>query len=410
MIHQNIVVQLSEKKVTPKSYEEANYCKNCIANDFMIPGLELNDKGLCPMCETKEEVANFKSVLPIMNVFPKSKKSRFDVALFYTGGKDSSYLLYYLSIKLNLSVLALTWEIPYMSDSARKSIDNAKKMCKNVEFIERKVNDNDLQRIYSKLYDLQENTCACPSLAYILFYPELVSNRVEFFVAGNEPVQLLNLYYNHFAPKEAYNERLQKWLNFGINIGRIITIRKPLRAGQFHSLMTMRQLVYGDSFLKKITGYKNQLVSDVCTSIKEVPNLVKPLKRAIFISNMTGQIPAFVQVDFNDITGGNYDWRLIKELISKEIGWVGPADLSKGLHTSCNIEKCKEYSQFIRFYEMKSEMIPFSAIEMSIASQKGHISIDTALEECKHDLGFSLNEVHECKYIFDYLKSISTGQ
>ncbi|MDD3123103.1 MAG: hypothetical protein PHC62_06310, partial [Candidatus Izemoplasmatales bacterium] len=354
--------------------------------------------------------ANFKSVLPVVNVFPKSKKSRFDVALFYTGGKDSSYLLYYLSVKLKLNVLALTWEIPYISISARRSIDNAKKMCKNVEFIERKVNDNDLHKIYSKLYALQENTCACPSLAYILFYPELVSNKVEYFIAGNEPVQLLNLYYNHFAPKAAYNENIQKWMNFGINVGRVLTLRKPLRLGQFHSLMTMRQLVYGDSILKKISGFKNQLVSDVCTSIKAVPNIIKPLKRAIFSSNISGNIPAFVQVDLNDITHGNYDWRLIKELISKEIGWVGPTELSKGLHTSCDIEKCKEYSQFIRFYEMKSEMIPFSAIEISIASQKGHISMETALEECKNHLGFSLVEVRECKYIHDYLNIKTTLQ
>ena len=139
-----------------------------------------------------------------MDDIPRSKKSRFDIALFYTGGKDSTYLLYYLSKVKGLRVLALTWEIPFISESAAKSIANAKKTFHNVEFITRTINQTDLRRFYSKLYSLSDNTCACPSLAYLLFYPELVANKVPYFVAGNEPVQMLGLYYNHMAPPIAY--------------------------------------------------------------------------------------------------------------------------------------------------------------------------------------------------------------
>ena len=116
------VVLSSEKKKTPTTLEEAVFCRDCIANDYMIPGIEFDASGLCPMCQTKEATRHFKSVIPVMNTFPASKKSRFDVAVFYTGGKDSTYLLYYLSKVLGLRVLALTWEIPYMSECAKKSI------------------------------------------------------------------------------------------------------------------------------------------------------------------------------------------------------------------------------------------------------------------------------------------------
>lgn len=111
-----------------------------------------------------------------------------------------------------------------MSDCARKSIENAKKCMPNVEFILRKVCDCDLKKFYTKLYQYSENTCACPSLAYALFYPELVENKIKNFVAGNEPVQILGLYYNHMAPKLAYSFSNNKFLNFIINFGRIITI------------------------------------------------------------------------------------------------------------------------------------------------------------------------------------------
>lgn len=398
------IVKSDDKRAIPTSLDEARFCKTCIANDFMIPGIEFDKDGRCPICQSANKTENLKSIVPIMNVFPKSKKSRFDVAVFYTGGKDSTYLLYYLSKVLNLRVLALTWEIPYMSDCAKKSIENAKKLLNSVEFISRKVSNDDLRKIYSKLYVLSENTCACPSLAYVLFYPELVANKVSYFVAGNEPAQLLGLYFNHMAPKIAYTFPDNKLLNFLFNIGRILTLHPQLKKGQLHTLATMKQLAYGDSKLKNMAGYSNQLVYNICEAIKEVPNILNPLKRAIRTSSWTGNIPAFVQVDFDEICGGVYEWRKIKDTIIRECGWVAPEEADKGLHTSCKIEKCKEYSQFIRFYHMRSTMIPFSALEIAIASRNNNLTREEALEELKKSLGFSLDEIPECAIMQEYFK------
>ena len=69
----------------------------------------------------------------------------------------------------------------------------------------RSVKCDDLKKIYRKLYELNENTCACPSLAYVLFYPTLVAEKVPYFLAGNEPAQMSGLFYNGMAPKIAYN-------------------------------------------------------------------------------------------------------------------------------------------------------------------------------------------------------------
>ncbi len=397
------VVKSERKRVIPSGLDDATFCTTCIANDFMIPGIEFDARGRCPICQSAEKTKNLKSIVPIMNTFPMSRKSRFDVAVFYTGGKDSTYLLYYLSKVLKLRVLALTWEIPYMSECAKKSIENAKEHLNFVEFINRRVSNDDLRKIYNKLYDLSENTCACPSLAYVLFYPELVANRVPYFVAGNEPAQLLGLYFNHMAPKIAYTFPQNKALNFFLNVGRILTLRPPLKKGQFHTLATMKQLAYGDSKIKNLAGYSNQLVYNTCEAIKEVPNILNPLKRAIRSSSRSGNIPAFVQVDFDEICGGVYEWRKIKDIIISECGWVSPEELDKGLHTSCKIEKCKEQSQFVRFYHMRSSMIPFSALEIAIASRSNNLSREDALAELKASLGFSLEEIPECAIMREYI-------
>ena len=398
------VVPAEEKRRIPASFAEAQFCRTCIANDFMIPGLEFDGDGLCPVCQSAEDTKDLRSILPVMNTFPRSKRSRFDVAVFYTGGKDSTYVLYYLSKVLGLRVLALTWEIPFMSDCARQSMENAKERLDSVEFITRRVAGEDLRRIYTKLYALSGNTCACPSLAYLLFYPELVANRVPYFVAGNEPAQMLGLYFNRMAPAIAYRFPESKGLNALVNLGRILTLRPPLRKGQFHTLATMKQLAYGDSKLKNMAGYSNELVSNVCTAIREVPHIADALKRAIRSSSRTGHIPAFVHLDLNEICGGVYEWRAVKETIIRECGWVPPVETDKGLHTSCRIEKCKEHVQFARFYRMESAMIPFSALELAIASRDRNQTRQEALAELNNSLGFFLEEIPECTIMKEYLR------
>lgn len=396
------IVEAAHKRKIPLSLEEAKFCKTCAANDFIIPGIEFDTDGKCPICQSVSQTKNLRSVVPVMNSFPKSKKSRFDVAVFYTGGKDSTYLLYYLSKILNLHVLALTWEIPYMSESAKASIENAKKNLDSVEFIGRKISNDDLRKIYKKLYSLSENTCACPSLAYVLFYPELVINKVPYFVAGNEPAQLLGLYFNHMAPKIAYSFAENKALNALLNAGRILTLHPPFKKGQFQTLATMKQLAFGDSKIKNLAGYSNKLVHNMCEAINEVPSILNPLKKAIRTSSWSGNIPAFIQVDFDAICGGTYNWSKIKDTIIRECGWVAPEESDKGLHTSCKIEKCKEHSQFARFYHMRSSMIPFSALEIAIASQNKNLSREEAIAEINASLGFSLDEIPECAIMREY--------
>ena len=404
-----IVVEEALKKTTPRSLEEAVFCRSCVANDFMIPGLEFNQAGDCPMCQSVEVTAAFTSVLPVRKTFEHASKSRFDIALFYTGGKDSSYLLYYLSKVLKLRVLALTWEIPFMSDSARQSIEAAKVRCPNVEFVTRKMNDADLRRLYRDLYARAGNTCACPSLAYILFFPDLVAERVPYFVAGNEPAQMLNLYFNRFAPPLAFSERVHKRLLMLTNVFRVLTLRPPLKSGQMQSLVTMKQLAYGDPWFKRWSSYDHEVLQHILASFDTVPHLLTPLKRAIKKASRSGKVPAFVHIDMADIAlKETYDWHHVKQIITEHLGWVGP-DKDKGLHTSCKIERCKDFTQFRRFYDMESQMIPFSAIELSVASQEKHIDKAQAMKEIRKHLGFCLEGVLECQIMDAYLAGESTS-
>ncbi len=290
-----------------------------------------------------------------------------------------------------------------MSDSARTSIDRARERFENVKFISRRLDPEDERRFYAKLYSLAGNTCACPSLAYVLFYPEMVRYKVPCFVTGTEPAQMLGLYYNHIAPAFAYRFAQSRAALVLLGIARVLTLRPPLRRGQFHSLITMRQLAFGMSGIVKRSGYENELVSNVVTALGEVPHLVEPLRRAVRESSRSGNIPAFLQMDMDAIGGGTYDWNNVKRIISEDCGWIAPE--GKGLHTSCRIERCKEYTQFRRFRDMKSRVIPFSAIEISLATRDRSLPRDEAISEIRAHLGFTLGDVPECALMYRYVGS-----
>ena len=107
---------------------------------------------------------------------------------------------------------------------------------------------------------------------------------------------------------------------------------------------------------------------------------------------------------FDKISGGTYDWNKIKSILVEECGWVAPDEKDKALHTSCKIERCKDHTQFVRFYHCKSKMIPFSALEFSLASKKCGRSREESLYEMEHFLGFSLREIPECAIMREFLE------
>lgn len=405
LIKQKIIVDVSEKKTSPESLDKAAFCAKCCANDFSIPGLELNSDGFCPVCTSFPDIKQLVSPLPVVNSISRDKKARFDVALFYSGGKDSSYLLFYLSRILGLRVLALTWMHPFMSDNALKSIKNAKERLPEVTFVIREASETALKKIYAKSYELQQNICICPSIAYILFYPLLLENPVPYLVLGNEPSQSRALIFNQLAPKFIYRPWVKNLVRYLCNIGRVTLFRRPFSKGQLEMYLLVKNFAYGKSRLLKFFGYDNEISNNLSESLSAAKEMLIPLQYALQRSKNNKNIPALVHVDFDKINDkGSYDWKSVKRLIKHELDWVDIENEEKGLHTSCKLEQCKDYTQLKAFKEMNSRIIPFSSLELSLAVIQGSITRDKAIEELKFHAGFCINMPEENKLITDYIK------
>ena len=390
LLREGIVTDCSLLRTSPSSLEDAAYCVRCAANDYVIPGLELDSHGLCPMCRTEEKYRYAKNIMPVLRTIPRSPDRRYDAAVFYTGGKDSSYLLYQLARVQKLRVLSLTWETPFISDWARESIAHAREALPEVDFLVERAPTPSLNAIYRKAYALQKNVCICPSVAYVLFFQRLCQWDVPYLVLGNEPSQCRNLIYNQMAPAFYYHPLAQSAARLAVNTCRVFTLRRPFAPGQMELYMTVRQHAFRGESSGKKRNYHNELVENTASALAQAPDFLAPFRQAVREAARSARLPALIHIDFDDISeGGVYDWAGVKELLSREIGWVDATDSGKGLHTSCKIERCKEWSQLFRFRNMETCMLPFSAIELSLASAAGSVSRDRAIEELKRYSGFS---------------------
>ena len=313
--------------------------------------------GRCPMCRTAEKTQKLKSVLPLIDEIPRSEKSRFDIALFYTGGKDSAFMLYYLAKVRGLRVLALTWKSLHVRQRQSEHRRGEKGVSeRRISLPHRQAGRPEKDLPQTPLSERQHLRLPLSRLRPVLSRSGRRARPL--FAAGNEPVQMLGLYYNHIAPKIAYSFAENKFLTALFNVGRVLTLHPPLKQGQIQTLMTMKQLAYGDNPLKTLSGYKSELVSNVVEAIREVPELLPPLKRTIRASSRTGNVPAFIHLDLDKICGGKYDWNRVKDILVRECGWVPPADGKKALHTSCKIERCKDHSQFVAFIAARAKCSP----------------------------------------------------
>ncbi len=103
---------------------EIERCSNCqISNKY--PGVLFDKKNICNFCQEFDTLDNDKNIVftnheKILQIIDERKgKSTYDVLVAYSGGKDSSFTLYYLTEVLKLKVLALLIDNDFISDRAQ---------------------------------------------------------------------------------------------------------------------------------------------------------------------------------------------------------------------------------------------------------------------------------------------------
>lgn len=105
-------------------------CKNCTLNDNIL-SVRINEDGLCNYCLQNRHSDNFsiedytKKEKQIMETFDQYRHLPYQVVLAYSGGKDSTFTLYKLRKKFDVSVLAVTLDNGFLTEQCIQNIHSA---------------------------------------------------------------------------------------------------------------------------------------------------------------------------------------------------------------------------------------------------------------------------------------------
>lgn len=355
LMEEGVLVDAGARRV-PKTIDNHQTCVRCVNNDYVIPGLEFDENGVCAFCQCYEKVPDAGPLHggtvtdEDLLAAAKTNTGRFDVMVLYTGGKDSSYLLWYLAKKLGLNVLACTWDLPFTNDSSRANMRAARNRLDNVEFIERTVRWKDIRRVSGALFDRVGLPCICPVIATVLFYPVAVQEKVPFVMDGVEAAQTIILSKVMGLPAKTGAARLSE------------------------AELTLRQI---RRFLEPDTASGDPWDAFLALVRDQLGSVYDPLREALRGVD-TDHPPLSKRLRSETVYG---TWNAVREIIERELDWRMPEGQTGLLHTSCDIETVKDWSQFRRFSDMRTLMMPQSIIEISAAVHFGQITREQALVE-----------------------------
>lgn len=222
--------------------------------------------------------------------------SKYDILVPVSGGKDGSYLLWYLSKYTNLRILAFHIDNWYVTDSARKNVE---KICKDLgcDLTIIRPDWNHAKDAYKNLLMLNGEICmACEMMISLYPFEYAVSYQIPYIAWGLTP--------NQIKSKKINSGYLTSDYEYYNNIVK------------FYSEMF-------DSLYKSDEAHRDEV------------------KEALLYNHTmdnTKKFPTFVMPFY----WLGYDAGEVEETVTKELGWVRPLDAG-GTSSNCLINKLHIY-------------------------------------------------------------------
>lgn len=369
LIDEKIIV--FEKDKNPEiTKENMQVCKTCVTNNYVVPGLEFNEEGVCALCQCYEKVEPSSNSIfttitedELLEATKTNTSSRFDAMIFYTGGKDSSYMLWLLARKLKLRVLAAFWNMPYCSSEAYNNIKRAKETMPDVEFVEWTIPLDTVRKAMNEKWKTQGWPCLCPTAAFPTLYPLAADLKVPYIFLGLEDVQASVVEYVVKPKSKSSKPLTPREQTIAFLNARAIPRQQKM------------PVVWPD----EMANYHAAVNQGMPELFKQLADL---LEKAQADKNI--HLPLISRFSTNKEYG---TWNDAKSIIEKEMGWRAPEGQNSLLHTSCAIEPVKDYLQFQRFKNMRTIFMPQSIIEMGAAVYFGLTDREDALEAVE-ELGY----------------------
>jgi hypothetical protein len=311
-------------------------CTRCVIPDS-FPGLTFDIDGVCSICrEYDKNNSEWKSRLPqqrkiLDNICSKAKSKHkdFDALIPFSGGKDSSFVLYIARVELGLNCLAYTFDNGYLSEHAKKNIE---KTCKtlDVEHVYYSFNADLLYRLYSLFVKKTGYPCSVCMRGIGVGINKLADlYKIPLIITGTSLRTELPL-----TPEMAEH-------------GRLPHIRSVL---------------------------KDESIGVECKRMLSDYNMRRKVGHVLF--RLSGRKRLVTYAWFNLAEYIEWDYKTIFDTIRKALGWTAPQESE---HMDCIIHPIQKYIQARRFPGLDLDRLRFARLIMA-----GKMTREEALQKLEH--------------------------
>lgn len=177
------------------------YCERCgLPENY--PGIRFNEEGICNYCgfyeknreflEDKEKRKGlFEKQIELARKKAAESGAPYDCIVGFSGGKDSTYIIWQMKHTYGLRVLAVTFQNGFHTEYGRNNIEIALDKI-NVDHLTVRMKEEELRKIYSKSVSVLKNFCSV-CFHYMHYYCHEIADRlgVPLIVNGRTKGQIL---------------------------------------------------------------------------------------------------------------------------------------------------------------------------------------------------------------------------
>lgn len=302
-------------------------CKKCIL-PHTYPDIQFDSHCICNFCldyPKKNKASNkglFHDLERLIEKY-RGKSKKYDVIVGLSGGKDSSYVAYYLKKKYNLKILGVNYDIGYRSAYAIKNLEAVVDKLK-IDLLTIRPNQAFLKKLFSHFLQKRGEFCSvCGNLGHLM-------------VASFSWNQSLSL---GFSPLMVGGWSKKYELQHGISVTSMPYFFENLTHELLEELMN--QTFIEEKVVKNYMKLKDPRQAQIGTDDHK--------RLGKYIMNMI-QLPDYI----------TWNIREIPHILSNELGWSHPPDVHES-HFDCDLFPIKEYLKF-RKYGLTQETIKNSRL------------------------------------------------
>lgn len=329
----------SLEKATDKNNRQLNRCKHCILPDS-LPSVQIDNHGVCNHCVSyRKKYSNWDSIrikrekdLETIVKIIKSKSRVYDCLIPSGGGKDSTYALYYFAKILKLKCLCVTFDNSYMSELAKKNIQNALSST-GVDHVQFSVNKDTIRQMMALFIKKCGDPCSvCMRCADIFIRQTQKQFKIPVVVFGcGSMVDYKSNFPELFESGE---------IDFIKNV-LIDSIRLPGK-----DLMTSNSVYH----------YYYKIRRELASIINRRNIRVLP-----------------VQINLYDYLTPDYNY--IFKILNREMGWEREAD--KLHHFDCKLSEISDHIVKLKFQELGWKTLEHSQlIRMGLMERAGALKME----------------------------------